>query len=92
LRAYPIECQATIGWKGSLPEQRGGRGGAGSIELGEGEGEWPRLVWGKVELGGSFYKRPRREAAKGQLAPARDATAAMGQRRGRDLTGRLRAQ
>jgi hypothetical protein len=43
----------------------GGRGGAGSIELGEGEGEWPRLVWGKAELDGSFYKRPRRDAAKG---------------------------
>jgi hypothetical protein len=70
----------------------GGCGGAGSIELGE--GEWPRLVWGKAELGGSFYRRPGREAAKGQLAPARDATAAMGgeQRWGQDLTGRLRAQ
>jgi hypothetical protein len=77
---------------GSLPERGGG--GAGSIELGEGEGEWPRLVWGKVELGGSFYRRPGREAAKGQLALTRDATAAMGgeQRRGRDLTGRLQAQ
>jgi hypothetical protein len=36
--------------EGELTESEGGRGGAGSIELGEEEGEWPRPVWGKAEL------------------------------------------
>jgi hypothetical protein len=36
--------------EGELIGAEGGRGGAGSIELGEGEREWPRLVWGSVGL------------------------------------------
>jgi hypothetical protein len=39
---------------GELTRAEGGRGGAGSIELGEGEGEWPRPVWRKAELGRFF--------------------------------------
>jgi hypothetical protein len=40
--------------EGELTGAEGGRGGAGSIELGEGDGEWPRPVWGKAELGWFF--------------------------------------
>jgi hypothetical protein len=50
-----------------------GRGGAGSIELGGGKREWPRLVWRRRELGRSFYGRPgrgtgREVASTGELA------------------------
>jgi hypothetical protein len=38
--------------EGELTGAEGGRGGAGSIELGE--GEWSRPVWGKAELGRFF--------------------------------------
>jgi hypothetical protein len=48
--------------EGELTGVEGGRGGAGSIELGEGEvGE---AGVGKAELGRSFYRRPR--AGSGQ--------------------------
>jgi hypothetical protein len=50
-----------------------GRGGAGSIELGEEKREWPRPVWRRRELGRSFYKRlgrgrGREVASTGELA------------------------
>jgi hypothetical protein len=52
-----------------------GRGGAGSIELGEGKREWSRPVWRKRELERSFYRRPgqgrgREVASTGELATA----------------------
>jgi hypothetical protein len=40
--------------EGELTGAEGGCGDAGSIELGEGEREWPMLVWGKAELGQFF--------------------------------------
>jgi hypothetical protein len=40
--------------EGELTGADGGRDCAGSIELGEGEGEWSRLVWGKAKLGQFF--------------------------------------
>jgi hypothetical protein len=40
--------------EGELTRAEGGRGGGSSIELREGEGEWPRPVWGKAELGRFF--------------------------------------
>ena len=47
-----------------------GHGSAGSIELGEGEREWPRPVWRKRELGRSFYRRPGRGRGERWRAPA----------------------
>jgi hypothetical protein len=57
-----------------------------SSEKGRGSGRgWCGEAWGS---GGSFYRRPGREAAKGQLAPARDATTAMGAHSAGDETSR----
>jgi hypothetical protein len=52
-----------------------GRGGAGSIKLGEGQREWARPVWRKRELGRSSYRRPewgrgREVASTGELTTA----------------------
>jgi hypothetical protein len=41
--------------EGELTEAEGGRGGAGSIELGEGEGEVAEAGVGKAELGRSLF-------------------------------------
>ena len=66
-REGTVELKSYNNWTRTNGEGRAGltgagkgRGGAGSIELGAGEREWPRLVWRKRALGRSFYRRPGR--------------------------------
>jgi hypothetical protein len=63
--------------------RRGARFGSG-----EGRGSGRGRCEEGWSSGGSFYRVSGREAAKGQLAPARDATAAMGAHSAGDETSR----
>jgi hypothetical protein len=68
-----------------------GHGGAGSIELGEGEREWPRPVWRKRELGRSFYRRPGRRRGREVASTGELATTVMVAHSGNDGTTRAGA-
>jgi hypothetical protein len=74
--------------EGELTGAEGGRGALAqsSSKKGRGSGRgWCAEAWSSD---GSFYRRPGQEAAKDQLAQARDATAAMGVHSAGDETSR----
>jgi hypothetical protein len=65
-----------------------GRGGAGSIELGEGKREWPRPVWRRRELERSFYRHPGRGRGQEVASTGELATTGMVAHSGDDGTAR----
>jgi hypothetical protein len=67
-----------------------GRGGAGSIKLGEGKSVWPRPVWRKRELGRSFYRRPGRGRGREVESTGEPTTVVMVAHSGDDGTTRAR--
>jgi hypothetical protein len=74
-RTTLIRLELNRGRRARLTGVEEGRGNTGSIELGEGGREWPRLVCGKAELGRSFYRRlgrgrGREVARTGELTTA----------------------
>jgi hypothetical protein len=88
LKSYNNWTRLNREGRAGLTRAEEGRGGVGSIELGEGEREWSRLVWRKRELGRSFYRHPGRGRGREVASTGELATVVMVAHSGDDETAR----